>query len=86
MQMFWTFQQSFDEDILSFFGLATVLATLSNIWATFPKLWVAQIDAKVSTKDIVGQIVFDQMTWNILIRLCPEPSCIKLFWSVIYDF
>jgi hypothetical protein len=67
-----------------FFVLATVLATLSKIWATFPKRWVTQIDAKVSTKDIVGQIVFDQMTLNILIRLCPEPNVIKHFGFVIY--
>jgi hypothetical protein len=26
---------SFDEDILAFFGLATVLATFSKVWATF---------------------------------------------------
>jgi hypothetical protein len=77
--MFWTLEESFGEDILAFFGLVTVLATLSKIWATFPKLWVTQIDAKLSTKDIVGQIAFDQMTLNILIRLCPGPNVIKLF-------
>jgi hypothetical protein len=31
--MFWTFTLSFDEYILAFFVLATVLATLSKIWA-----------------------------------------------------
>jgi hypothetical protein len=30
-----TFKLSFDVNILAFFGLATVLATLSKIWATF---------------------------------------------------
>jgi hypothetical protein len=33
--MVWTFTLSFDEYILAFFGLATVLATLSKIWANF---------------------------------------------------
>jgi hypothetical protein len=33
----WIFRLSFDEDILAFFGLATVLATFSKIWAIFPQ-------------------------------------------------
>jgi hypothetical protein len=35
MLMFLTFKLSFDEDILAFFGLATVLAPLSKIWANY---------------------------------------------------
>jgi hypothetical protein len=38
MQMFSAFRFSF-EDVLAFFGLATVLATLSNIWAIFPPIF-----------------------------------------------
>jgi hypothetical protein len=33
--MFQTFKLSFDVYILTLFGLATVLATLSKIWVTF---------------------------------------------------
>jgi hypothetical protein len=36
--MVWTFKLRFDEDILAFFGLATVLAKLSTSWAFFPNL------------------------------------------------
>jgi hypothetical protein len=35
MLMFWTFILSFDQDILAFLSLATVLATFSKIWAKF---------------------------------------------------
>jgi hypothetical protein len=35
MLIFWTFKLSFDEDILSFFRLATDLATFSKNWANF---------------------------------------------------
>ncbi len=35
MLMFWTYKLSFDEDVLAFFGLATVLATFFKIWAIF---------------------------------------------------
>jgi hypothetical protein len=31
MLMFWTFKLNFDEDILAFFDLATVLATLQGL-------------------------------------------------------
>ncbi len=41
MFLFWTFKLSFDEDILAFFGLFTVLATFSKIWVNFfPNLLV----------------------------------------------
>jgi hypothetical protein len=33
--MFWIFKLSFNSDNLAFFGLATVLATFSKIWAIF---------------------------------------------------
>jgi hypothetical protein len=37
--MFRTFQLTFDEDILAFFGLALVLAIFSKIWViSFPQI------------------------------------------------
>ncbi len=84
--MFWTFEYSFGEDILAFLVWQLFGLLYPKFGRLFPKLWVTQIDTKVSTKDNVGQIVFDQMTLNILIRLCPGPNVIKLFWSVIYEF
>jgi hypothetical protein len=35
MRMFWTFKLSFDEAILVFLKLASVLATFSKIWVIF---------------------------------------------------
>jgi hypothetical protein len=35
--MFWTFKLSFVKNSLAVFGLATVLATYSNIWAFYSK-------------------------------------------------
>jgi len=33
--MFWTFKLSVDVNILSFMGLATILAAFYKIWATY---------------------------------------------------
>jgi hypothetical protein len=38
--MFWIFKLIFDEDILSYFDLATGWATFFNIWPIFNKLLV----------------------------------------------
>jgi hypothetical protein len=46
MLVFWTFKLIFDEDILTFSGLATVLATISQIWANFfPNLLVTLLES-----------------------------------------
>jgi hypothetical protein len=37
--MFWTLKLSFDVEILAFFVLPTVLATLSKYWAFFLMIW-----------------------------------------------
>jgi hypothetical protein len=38
--MFCAFNFSFEEDVLAFFGLATVLATLPHIWRISPHILV----------------------------------------------
>jgi hypothetical protein len=48
MQMFAIFKLSFDEDILAFLGLATVLVTFSKFGHFFPKL-LATVVTRVLT-------------------------------------
>jgi hypothetical protein len=51
MLMFWIFKLSFEEDILAFFGLATVLATFSSNWviflSNFWSLWLLALPTNI---------------------------------------
>ncbi len=57
MLLFWTFKLSFDEDILVSFGLATVLATFSKLWADFfPNLLVTLVGILLEVGGFVKKV------------------------------